>query len=253
MVSTGGVTEFVYYLSSYDANSPFDDDSSSENSNGGWSIDNLPLCEQTENGYIGMGCGNDGSFVLSYFNDQYCLSPTGSTYNNLKGLNNKLKQYSSCSTIYSNGDESNAAQYLIAYAEGCSSLDSPLCTNDDMMNNALSSTSHSSGIVKSARVTTHKSWMTKLKYATAGLLLLASFIMFTGILFTNRRRRRALMQRRARHARQREDKSRRSAKSSRSKSREGKSHRSSSKSHRSSSKRSKSRDRETAGDGGVLT
>jgi len=85
----------------------------------------------------------------------------------------------------------------------------------------------------------YHSWVTKLKYVIGGGFLLASFIMFTGILFTNRRRRRAMMMRKYRQAKKaKRDKGRDSAtrKSTRS----------------SSKKRSKSKSREKANDG-VLT
>jgi hypothetical protein len=75
-------------------------------------------------------------------------------------------------------------------------------------------------------------------------LLISSFVMFTGILFTNRRRRRALIQRKYRQTSRSsrgEDKARKSG--SRSKSRDA-----SKRSRSSKSKRSKSRTR-TEGEG----
>jgi hypothetical protein len=147
-----------------------------------------------------------------------------------------LSQYKSCSNI------NDAAQYLIPYSETCSSIDSSYCTDSSAMSNRKGSTILHKGSGSASGY--YKSWGTKAKYVMGGLLLLAAFIMFTGILFTNRRRRRALLQRKFRQ-RHRTSKSRKSSKS-RSKSRDA---RSSARS--SASRRSKSRTR--AEESGVLT
>jgi hypothetical protein len=220
-VTKAGVSEFIYYMQSYD-------------SNGGWSNDDgdgyngeYPMCESNNNNAVGLTCASDGSFALEYFSDSYCLTRTGQSYNQLYSLNRNLQTYSSCYNIYSssNGDNNgnSLVQYLISISSPCSALDSGLCTDNDAMQNRLSSssTSKSSHIHSSAMSASGKTWLTKLKYVVGGLLLLASFVMFTGILFTNRRRRRALMQRKYRQAkRSGEDRSRRSSRS-KSKSREG--------------------------------
>jgi hypothetical protein len=242
-VSTQGLPEFLYILQTYDPYSPFA--SNDDDGGGGWDVNNLPMCEQSDYGYIGLGCDN-GKFVLEYYNDAYCLSPTYQSYDSLNSLNNKISSYN-CAAIYKNGYESNAAYQLMSYSTPCSSLDSSLCTDSE----ALSSRKGSNSILRKGTSSSayYKSWGTKAKYVMGGLLLLAAFIMFTGILFTNRRRRRALLQRKFRQ-RSRRHGSRKSSKS-RSKSRDGRS---------SSSRRSKSRTRsssrgatEDTGDGGVLT
>lgn len=239
LVTTGGLSEFIYMLKTYDANSPFNGNDDDGN-DGGWADDELPMCEYTENGYyVGVGCGSDGTFILSTFDDAYCLSPSG-TYDSLDNLNYKLKQYRKCSSVYSYGDENNIAQALVPYSEVCSALDTGVCIDTEALGYRMQTTTSSSRVSRSVRSGNHKTWVTKLKYAAAGFLLLASFIMFTGILFTNRRRRRALMQRRARQSRYRDDKSRRSSKSGRSKSR----------TRSSSKRRSKST---TKADSGVMT
>uniref|UniRef100_A0A7S0PWC7 Uncharacterized protein n=2 Tax=Asterionellopsis glacialis TaxID=33640 RepID=A0A7S0PWC7_9STRA len=243
LITTNGLSEFVYYLQQYDANSPFGNNRRLDD----YGYDNIPSCEQGDDGYIGVGCGDDGSFVLEYFDDQYCLERSGKVYDYMKNLNKSLKQYKSCSVVYQDGDNSNFAQAILPYTESCSSLDSSMCSDDSVMasriGNANSFATKSTGIFKSASV---KSWGTKLKYGLGCLLLFASFIMFTGILFTNRRRRRALMQRKFRQS---SDKSR---KSSRSKSRRGDRDEKSRRSSRS--KRSKSRSkRAEAESGGVYT
>jgi hypothetical protein len=200
--------------------------------NGSWSNDDgdgfngeFPMCESNNNNAVGLTCASDGSFALEYFSDSYCLTRTGQTYNQLYSLNQNLQTYNSCYNIY-NGDNNNGnslVQYLISISEPCSALDSGLCTDNEAMLNRLSSssTSKSTHFHSSAISASGKTWLTKLKYVVGGLLLLASFVMFTGILFTNRRRRRALMQRKYRQAkRSGEDRSRRSSRS-KSKSRDG--------------------------------
>lgn len=251
-MTTTGVQEFAYYLQSYDANYAYaaDDDGAGDDGNGGGGgYDNLPMCEQSDNGsYIGIGCADDGTFNLQYFSDQYCLLPTGTQYDKLRNLNRSLRSYRSCSTIYKNGGNgggNSLPSMLVSMSDSCSSLDSGLCTDNSAMKSRRSHTSKNRIPVKVGIA--GKTWLTKLKYVAAGLLLLASFVMFTGILFTNRRRRRALMQRKYRQS-SRKSKSRSSR--SKSKSKDGRSSR-----ERSSHRRSKSRRRDTEPEetGGVFT
>jgi len=239
------LNEFIYYLSQYDANNPFgdnyngaDDDAAGDDGNydGAEGFEDIPMCEAGDNGYIGLGCADDGTFSLQYFEDEYCLQPTHKTYDKLNSLNRALKNYKSCSGIWYNGD-GNAAlpYYLVSSSDSCSSLDSGFCVDNNAMKERRS---HTSSKLARSRFSGGKTWVTKLKYATGGLLLLASFVMFTGILFTNRRRRRALMQRKYRQSRG--DRSRRS-KSSRSKSKSRSS---------ASRKSSRSRSRAKTSEGG---
>lgn len=222
-VTKYGLPEFLGYLAKYDANNPFgdnyngadddqyDDDKNGNNNENG-DFDDLPLCE---NG-IGLGCADDGTFSLLYFEDSYCLKPTGKTYDRLKSLNRALRTYKNCAGIYYNGQNDNGGKslpyYLISTSETCSSLDSGFCADNSAMKDRRSHTS-SSHLAMSRNFGGGKSWVTKLKYATGGMLLLASFVMFTGILFTNRRRRRALLQRKYRQSRSRKSKSRSKSKS----------------------------------------
>ena len=131
----------------------------------------------------------------------------------------------------------------------CTSVDSQLCTNfAGFSTSGVPRRSRSSG--QSA------SLANKFKYVLGSILLAASVMMFLGILFTNRRRRRAMMHRKFRQAAARKKRS-----GSRSKSRSG--HRSRSRGGRESSRarsKSKSRsqsksrsDRDDNGTGGVLT
>ena len=199
----------------------------------------LPNCEGGDNGYLGLDCASDGTFAINYFNDQYCLARTGNTYNQLKKINKSLKNYQSCYT------GASLVQPLVEFSQPCTSLDTNLCQDGAMFEQRSSTSGAARTSAKkkwssSKYMGAHKSWVTKLKYVVGGLFLLASFIMFTGILFTNRRRRRAMMMRKYRQSKK--DKSRRSR---------GDASRKSSKS-RSSTKRSRSRGKEKVADG-VMT
>ena len=230
-MTTTGVSEFIYNLQNYDQNFNYDDDS--------YGFDELPECYGGDNGYVGMGC-SDGAFAINYFNDQYCMSRTGNTYDNLNGINSIMNSYKSCTKTSNNGDDggNNALiQNLIYYSTPCSSYDYQLCSNDNNFLERSNGVSSASGIPKSWGSVSgggHHSWVTKLKYVIGGGFLLVSFIMFTGILFTNRRRRRAMMMRKYRQAK----KAKKDKGGSRSR-----------KSRSSSKRRSKSKSREKSSDG----
>ncbi len=228
-MTTTGVSEFIYGLQQYDNNFKYDDDN--------YGYDDLPECYGGDYGYVGMGC-SDGGFALNYYNDQYCMSRTGETYDNLNGINTIINSYKSCTTLKSNNGEANGlVSSLIAYSTPCMALDFQLCTNDANFIERSNGASSSSIIPNWTSVSAaHQSWITKLKYVIGGGFLLASFIMFTGILFTNRRRRRAMMMRKYRQAK----------KAKRDKGREGSKSR---KSRSSSKRRSKSKSREKSSDG----
>lgn len=258
-VTTVGLSEFIGWLQDWDTYSPFSNDDGNDDGYGGWDIDELPLCEQGNNGgYVGLGCNSDGTFSINTFSDQYCLSSTG-IYDTLSQLNYKLKTYKNCRGLDSldgggdddgnqnSGDgDSDLSKTLIYYAQSCSNVDSSLCKDDSTMEARRSDTGRWRSGRGSSSSKAHKSWTTKVKYGMGGILLVSSLVMFTGILFTNRRRRKALMQRKFRQS-----SSRRSGSKSQRSSRSG------SKAARSrSSKRSKSRPRESTkdkDDGGVYT
>jgi len=229
-MTTTGVSEFIYNLQTYDQNFAYDDD--------GNNYDDLPECYGGDNGYIGMGC-SDGAFSVNYYNDQYCMSRTGETYDQLQGINNLMSNYKSC-TATSSGDDNSLISNLISYSTPCSSSDFQLCSNDNNFVARSNGVSSASGIPKSWSSVSgggYHSWVTKLKYVIGGGFLLASFIMFTGILFTNRRRRRAMMMRKYRQAKKaKRDKGKDSASRSR-------------RSRSASKRRSKSKVREKSSDG----
>jgi hypothetical protein len=237
-VTKYGVAEFIHYLATYDSNFQFDNEDGND-------YNNLPVCQQGNGGYTGLDCNSDGSFSINYFNDQYCLSRTEKQYNQLKSVNNMMSNYEQCNGAYSYGDNTDYSlvHKLVYYSEPCRSMDSALCTDNTYFQSRSSgntggggggsSSGSRRGWSSSSYMGARKSWVTKLKYVVGGLFLLASFIMFTGILFTNRRRRRAMMMRKYRQSKK--DKLRDRASGSTSK----KSSRSGSKSRRTRSKSKK--------------
>ncbi|KAL7545400.1 hypothetical protein ACHAWF_008750 [Thalassiosira exigua] len=219
-VTQDGLAEFATVMGTYDGYSPI-----SEND-----VGDLPMCEQGNNGYyLSVGCASDGTFTIDEFSDQYCLTRVG-TYTYLNDINSVMKNFNSCYTIYSantnEGVDYSPAGALVSSSKSCSALDTTRCQDTDRISeasgkgmNAVSSAGHTIANFNVAN---------KAKYALGTLCLIGSLFMFLGILFTNRRKRRAMMHRKMRASRSK----RSSSKSKRSASR-----------HKSSSNRSKSRTR----------
>lgn len=216
VVTLDGLAGFASLMGNYDQYSPI-----SEND-----VGDLPVCDQDEDGYyLAVGCGSDGGFTVERFTDQYCLSHYD-TYYELDDINKALKQLRTCHNCYDSSTGDNAynslCANLIPYGDTCTSVDSPICQNW----NGFTAT----GSKKTAKTNNMTaSWANKFKYVLGSMLLAASVMMFLGILFTNRRRRRAMMHRKFRQS------ASRNRKSSRSKSRSG--HRSRSRSGRTGSSR----------------
>lgn len=225
-VTQDGLSEFIYIMETYDSYSPL---SSS-------SIGDLPICEAGNNGYyVSVGCAADGSFTIDQFSDQYCMQRV-STYKALSDVNSAIKSHlQGCYGIYNSGTDAtvsySTAGALIASSKSCSALDSPICTSTSRINNfgsnrmnSISSASHSLNNFNVAN---------KAKYTLGILCIIGSLFMFLGILFTNRRKRRAMMHRKMRSSRSRRSSSKVRSSSSRQKS-------------SSSASRAKSRTRESS-------
>lgn len=235
IITRDGLAEFAYMMSTYDSSSPISYDM----------VNDLPDCEYDgDNGYyLGVGCSSSGGFTIERFTDNYCLSHYDTLYN-LDDINSALKKLKSCHTCYDSSSGESAYNSLcgniVPSGSTCTTADSPLCTNFS----GFSTT----GVARRAfSSSSTASWANKFKYVLGSILLAASVMMFLGILFTNRRRRRAMMHRKFRQAAAR--------KKSRSKSRSGNRSRSRSGRDRSKSKsRSHSRSNMNAdGTPGVLT
>lgn len=192
MMTTSGVAEFAYTMGSYSYNAPI---SSND-------VGSLPICEEDGNGYyMSVGCSSSGAFTIDRFTDVYCLQYYD-TYDYLSNFNSAMKSnnLNKCYNAYSDGtDESPYASlsaYLIPYSGSCSATESAFCTTSDFVKKAGSSSGfQSSGHYKSGE---NLSLTNKLKYGLGGTMLVGSLVMFFGILFTNRRKRRALMHRKFR-------------------------------------------------------
>eukprot|EP00560_Eucampia_antarctica_P003137 CAMPEP_0197837214 /NCGR_PEP_ID=MMETSP1437-20131217/31458_1 /TAXON_ID=49252 ORGANISM="Eucampia antarctica, Strain CCMP1452" /NCGR_SAMPLE_ID=MMETSP1437 /ASSEMBLY_ACC=CAM_ASM_001096 /LENGTH=311 /DNA_ID=CAMNT_0043444067 /DNA_START=341 /DNA_END=1276 /DNA_ORIENTATION=+ len=190
-VTTYGVAEFAYTMGSYGYYSPLTEDD----------VGDLPLCEEDGNGYyMGVGCSSDGKFTLDLYTDQYCLQYYD-TYQELDDLNSAMQSLSNCYNCYDAYVDEDASYSLCAYlfpeSGSCSAMDSPVCkTNSFVSSQGSSSTSHiiNSPLSSSGQL----SFMNKLKYGGGSAMLVASAAMFVGILFANRRKRRAMLHRKFR-------------------------------------------------------
>ena len=197
-----GLSEFAYLMGTYDQNSPISEAT----------IGTLPMCEKGNNGYyLSVGCYTDGSFTIDEFSDQYCLKRVG-TYSQLNDINSIFKNnFHSCYKIYSSSTDSSVAYStagaLVGGSKSCTALDSPMCQSTER----ITATSKSIGIASSTgHAFASFNVATRAKYLLGSLCLIGSFFMFLGILFTNRRKRRAMMHRKMRASRSRRSSSKRS-------------------------------------------
>lgn len=200
-------------------------------------VSSLPLCEYDGSGYYyGVGCSSSGTFTVDRFTDAYCTQYYD-TYDKLSNLNYALKSLSKCYYIYSSRTDEDPsyslANYLISESKACSSDESSYCTTSKFISNSGSYASSQPIYYNTKKQSTLSSLTDKLKYSLGTAMLVGSVIMFVGILFTNRKKRRAMM-----HGKFK-DKSQSRTKS-RSKSSSGKKRASSSSQKRSSTSRGKS-------------
>jgi hypothetical protein len=194
LITKSGLAEFAYTLGYYGYNSPIS----------GNDVNYLPMCEGDGSGYyLSVGCSASGSFTIDRFSDAYCLQYYD-TYDNLSNINSAMKSLSKCYSCYSSKyDESpygSLCAYLIPNSGSCSKADSEVCTTNSFVKNAGST---SAGSYKSSSAFSNTgggnlSFTNKLKYGLGSALLVGSVILFIAILFTNRRKRRALLHRRFR-------------------------------------------------------
>lgn len=191
------------------------------------------MCEEGNNGYyLSVGCASDGTFTIDEFSDQYCLQREG-TYSYLSDVNSIFKSnFHSCYSIYSSGNDQSvdysAAGALVSASKSCGNLDSYLCQDNERITDV--SSGKISSISSAGHTIANFNVANKAKYALGTLCLIGSLFMFLGILFTNRRKRRAMM-----HRKMRASRSKRSSSKKRS-------------SSRKSSSRSKSKSRSSRGD-----
>jgi len=169
------------------------------------------------------------------------MSPVG-TYDNLSSINKKLTKLSGCNDCYDSSYGTTACTYLIQNSDSCSVLDNAICGDADGSKYKALKASTSGSTSSSALMKRFSGIGNSIKYALGSVFLLASFIMFLGILMMNRRKRRANLNRKFRQS-----SSTKSARSSRSRVR------SKSTSRSKSASRSRSRFEEPAVDNAVYT
>lgn len=196
-VTKNGVSEFGYILGTYGYNSPITGDDTGS----------FPVCEADGNGYyLAVGCSSNGKFTIDRFTDQYCLE-YHDTYDKLSNFNSAMNQLK-CYNCYDSNDGQDVsyslASYLIADSGSCSESESSLCTTSSFV------ASSGSGAYQRARSFASSgtvSFGNKVKYTLGSAMLIGSVIMFFGILFTNRKKRHAMMHRKFRQSSDKKKKS----------------------------------------------
>ena len=158
------------------------------------------------------------------------MKPVG-TYDNLNSINKKLTKLSGCNDCYDSSSGSSVCTYLIQNSESCSVLDNAICGDADGSKYKALKASTSGSAASTQVMKRFEGIGNSIKYALGSVFLLASFIMFLGILMMNRRKRRANLNRKFRQS-----SSSKSLKSSSSRARSKSTGRSKSASRRSSSK-----------------
>jgi hypothetical protein len=195
--TTNSLSGFVNTLSSYYSNSPITADD----------IYSIPSCASDGNGYyLNLGCSDDGNFVIAKFSDKYCMKPVG-TYDYLKSVNKLLSKLSGCNDCYDTTNGNTACTNIISNSESCSVIDSSICGDEDgSKSKAVKASAWASRSASSSHASASpfmerfQGIGNSIKYALGSVFLLASFIMFLGILMMNRRKRRANLNRKYRQS-----------------------------------------------------
>jgi len=190
--TTNSLSGFVSTLSSYYTNSPITSND----------LYDIPTCSSDDNGnYLNLGCSDDGNFVIAKFSDQYCMKNVG-TYDYLKSINKYLSKLSGCNDCSDSTNGNTACTNIITYSESCSVVDNSICGDPDgSKSKAVKASSKTTGGVSSSSLMSKFPGIgNSIKYALGSVFLLASFIMFLGILMMNRRKRRANLNRKYRQA-----------------------------------------------------
>jgi len=191
-VTNGGIGGFATLLSTYSSNSPLSYSDTQY----------LPQCEYSDDGYYhAVGCSGGGDFVIDAFEDMYC-TVFAKSYEKLSSINSKLKSVG-CSNCHGSGNSgyNSLCTYLLISSDVCSPVDSEFCKkvsgkslSDYTVNRSSKNGASRGGVGSSVGV-----FVTKLKFVMGFGFLTASVIMFMGIMYTNRRKRRALMHRKFRN------------------------------------------------------
>lgn len=190
-----GLYGWAYYLENYDGNPPITTDD----------LADLPYCEEYDDYYyMSLGCSSSGTFTIDLFSDEDCLT-YNSTYDDLSDINSALSNMGSCYSAYSSSSGytvyNSFIGKILGYSDSCSPVDSQICQDANGMKSksTLYGTVSNSGPSASASPS-GLSFVNQVKYGVGSVFLFSSFLMFIGILFTNRRKRRALMHRKFRHS-----------------------------------------------------
>ena len=187
-----GIYGFLSNLEGYDEYPLYSDDDDYFNEG------NFPMCEADQNGYYtSIGCSESGELTIDQFSDQYCLQYV-STFKTMNTITNRINNYKNCHQTYSsrngNSPEYSAIGYLLAYSETCNQLDTPYCYDiDGSKTKSLKQTSD--GAFTNIKHYAGQTFASKMKYVLGCFFVISSFVMFIGILFTNRRKRRAMLRR----------------------------------------------------------
>lgn len=201
-ITKNGVAEFAYILETYGYNAP----SLTQYSN------NFPICNQNydSNGntyYESVGCTSNGAFTIEYFTDAYCLSKSDYSYSSSSYSSDISSFNSAMNNMNCYSADDTTSMYLIDDSYSCSNSESSLCTTSSFVANSGSGAFQRSRSFGSGSL----SFSNRVKYTMGSAMLLGSVIMFVGILFTNRRKRHAIMHRKFRQTTDKKKKKKRSS------------------------------------------